>query len=347
MWPAYSTTGLPVLPHPYEYNDGVQSSHNNPNQGHSINVDINNIPTQQSPHSNSQNLTNHRNVSGHSNILQPTTPIESCHTPQFAFNQVSLSQPPYQHNFNNSGQYYSRPEHAGYISSPATQAVPNNSGIPYISKTHHMASSSRRSNTNTPCTDLIPLTNRLRIDSSSNNQRPGSFSPMPIKSDISDGPEPPLSLENGPPSSTAFISKLYHLCSNSDYRAYIRWNTPGDAFVLAHANNDFASMVLPRFFRHSNVSSFIRQLNLYNFTRLPTIKLLDTIDNNHTQSPASSFSGFSHPYFKRGDENSLRYIKPKPNKNKTLRKVAKGAGIAEDKISKSVRRSLPPTKPKA
>jgi hypothetical protein len=78
---------------------------------------------------------------------------------------------------------------------------------------------------------------------------------------------------------------------------------------------------------------------LYNFTRLPTIQLLNQVDNVQTNSSTSAFSGFSHPNFRRGDENSLSLIKPKPNKNKVARKAVKCALSAEDKGGKCGRKS--------
>jgi hypothetical protein len=72
---------------------------------------------------------------------------------------------------------------------------------------------------------------------------------------------------------TAFISKLWHLLTHAEYERYLRWNTAGDAFILTNGN-EFAMKVLPRFYRHSNVASFVRQLHIYSFTRVSTIRLL-------------------------------------------------------------------------
>ncbi|ELU42456.1 HSF-type DNA-binding domain-containing protein [Rhizoctonia solani AG-1 IA] len=108
--------------------------------------------------------------------------------------------------------------------------------------------------------------------------------------------------------STAFISKLYHILSRPEYSKYLAWNESGDAFLLMNAT-EFAQQVLPRFFRHSNISSFVRQLRLYGFTRVSTIRLLQLADQSDhpaaadlvAQANASpsfqSASGFARVYF--------------------------------------------------
>lgn len=344
---SYNQTGLPVLSqHPYEYNEG-----NNGNQP-PLNVDLN-IQSQQSALSHPTNHAIPRSVGGHSSLLHSTAPIEHGinHPHQYPFSPIPISHQQYSPNLNYSTNHiYNRPENVGYLpNSPNMQPVQSCPGIPYISKTHQHHANARRSTPLSPHNELVPISNHSRGDSTSGPSR--IMSPVQPKNDVVDVSDGMQSLqigsegadvkESGPPaSSTAFISKLYHLCSHDDYHPYIRWNAAGDAFVLAHANVEFSSVILPRFFRHNNVSSFIRQLNLYNFTRLPTIKLLDTIDKTSNPSPACAYSGFSHPNFQRGDTGSLKLIKPKPSKSKAARKACKDASSIEDK-NKGCRRSTP------
>ncbi|KAF8608811.1 winged helix DNA-binding domain-containing protein [Ceratobasidium sp. AG-I] len=133
--------------------------------------------------------------------------------------------------------------------------------------------------------------------------------------------------------STAFISKLYHILSRPEYSKYLAWNESGDAFLLMNAT-EFAQQVLPRFFRHSNISSFVRQLRLYGFTRVSTIRLLQLADQSDhpaaadlvAQANASpsfqSASGFAHPLFLRGGKNLLGQLKPRSS-----RKAKRAASI--------------------
>lgn len=58
----------------------------------------------------------------------------------------------------------------------------------------------------------------------------------------------------------AFLLKLFTMVNDHSTDDLIRWNTPGDSFlVLRH--EDFAKDLLPRYYKHNNFSSFVRQLN--------------------------------------------------------------------------------------
>lgn len=56
-------------------------------------------------------------------------------------------------------------------------------------------------------------------------------------------------------------SQLAHLLNHSEYSEVIRWNREGTAFTFAHGSAELLT-VFSRFFRHSNVHSFVRQLNI-------------------------------------------------------------------------------------
>ena len=64
-----------------------------------------------------------------------------------------------------------------------------------------------------------------------------------------------------------FISKLYDILSHSNVPTdTIRWGANGDTIVVTDQER-FATEVLPRYFKHNNIRSFVRQLNSYRFQR--------------------------------------------------------------------------------
>ncbi|TIB43142.1 hypothetical protein E3P86_00111 [Wallemia ichthyophaga] len=65
-----------------------------------------------------------------------------------------------------------------------------------------------------------------------------------------------------------FINKLYSIVNDSDTDRYIHWSDSGDTFFVPNPEA-LAREVLPRYFKHSNYSSFVRQLNMYGFNKVP------------------------------------------------------------------------------
>ena len=72
---------------------------------------------------------------------------------------------------------------------------------------------------------------------------------------------------------TPFLSKTYSLVDDPVTDEMISWNENGNGFVVWKPA-EFARDLLPKFFKHNNFSSFIRQLNTY----VSFLKLL--INNN-------------------------------------------------------------------
>ena len=62
----------------------------------------------------------------------------------------------------------------------------------------------------------------------------------------------------------SFLFKLYDILKDSNCKEVISWNNDGNA-ILIKDRYKICEKVLPKYFKHNNYSSFIRQLNLYGF----------------------------------------------------------------------------------
>ena len=64
--------------------------------------------------------------------------------------------------------------------------------------------------------------------------------------------------------SQSFLSRLFDILSNSNYNSVISWDEEGKKVVIYDVTK-LCKDILPKFYKHRNYSSFIRQLNLYGF----------------------------------------------------------------------------------
>ncbi|KAI9053925.1 hypothetical protein LZ554_002870 [Drepanopeziza brunnea f. sp. 'monogermtubi'] len=106
---------------------------------------------------------------------------------------------------------------------------------------------------------------------------------------------------------TAFIHKLYNMLEDPSIQHLISWSNSAESFVMS-PSNDF-SKVLSQYFKHTNISSFVRQLNMYGFHKVS--------DVFHTGSPESPLWEFKHGNgsFRRGDLVGLREIKRRASRH--------------------------------
>ncbi|KAG9451661.1 hypothetical protein H6P81_004565 [Aristolochia fimbriata] len=66
---------------------------------------------------------------------------------------------------------------------------------------------------------------------------------------------------------TPFLTKTYQLVDDPSIDDIISWNEDGSTFIVWRPA-EFARDLLPKYFKHNNFSSFVRQLNTYGFRKI-------------------------------------------------------------------------------
>lgn len=102
-----------------------------------------------------------------------------------------------------------------------------------------------------------------------------------------------------------FILKTYELVNETPDAKIVRWNDAGDGFLVLMPH-EFARDILPKKFKHSNFSSFVRQLNFYGFSKFTK----DTV-----------VSEFKHVFFIRNRADLLAQIKRKKSVSRTSMQI--------------------------
>ncbi|NXH14644.1 HSF2 protein, partial [Bucco capensis] len=107
----------------------------------------------------------------------------------------------------------------------------------------------------------------------------------------------------------AFLSKLWALVSEAPHNQLITWSQNGQSFMVLDEQT-FAKEILPKYFKHNNMASFVRQLNMYGFRKV--VHLDSGIVKLERDGPVE----FQHPYFKQGREDLLERIKRKASSSR-------------------------------
>ncbi|CAO3595215.1 unnamed protein product [Absidia cylindrospora] len=112
---------------------------------------------------------------------------------------------------------------------------------------------------------------------------------------------------------STFITKLYGMIGDQKYQQLITWNPSGASFLVCNATR-FSEEVLPVYFKHSNFSSFVRQLNMYGFHKInKSLRGQRGFNENEIWE-------FSHSKFLYGRPELLEGIKRKAMDSEMLRR---------------------------
>ncbi|KAM6904257.1 heat shock factor protein 1 isoform 2-T2 [Lycodopsis pacificus] len=117
----------------------------------------------------------------------------------------------------------------------------------------------------------------------------------------------------------AFLTKLWTLVEDPDTDLLICWSPSGTSFHVFDQGR-FSKEVLPKFFKHNNMASFIRQLNMYGFRKVVHI------EHGGLVKPERDDTEFQHPFFIRGEEHLLENIK---------RKVTSVSSVRQEEVKMS------------
>ena len=101
-----------------------------------------------------------------------------------------------------------------------------------------------------------------------------------------------------------FLLQLYQILEDDKNKDIIHWGDNGKYFVIENVHN-FTEKILPKYYNHNNYSSFVRQLNMYDF---------------HKKKTNSEAHTFQHNKFIKSQKDLLKTInrKRKKDKNKNI-----------------------------
>lgn len=103
-------------------------------------------------------------------------------------------------------------------------------------------------------------------------------------------------------------------------------------FFLVEGHEEFAKSVLPRFYKHNTFASFVRQLNMYDFHKIPHIQQGVLVTSN----VENEVWEFSNPNFRRDRPDLLVLVTRKRNRDRDDTPDASSAGVNLNSLVKEI-----------
>lgn len=120
-----------------------------------------------------------------------------------------------------------------------------------------------------------------------------------------------------------FLVTTMTMIEENNHTKILYWSENGSSFVIE--NQELFFKMLPKYFKTKNYSSFVRQLNMYDF---------------HKMKNEKGFHEFKHPLFKRGHPELLSQIQRKVNdQHKSDSDIKKDNHFTEPSAKESVMQS--------
>ncbi|SSD61291.1 uncharacterized protein SCODWIG_03052 [Saccharomycodes ludwigii] len=201
----------------------------------------------------------------------------------------------------------------------------NNNTTGFITSENAITATTNTANTKYPqqspllSQNLLPYNANLRQQLFKNKAKTGGYSnnaggnitanKKQKKRNKDGSPTDDSQLQQQHKSRPAFVNKLWSMVNDPKTDYLISWSEDGKSFFV-HNQEKFVHEVLPKYFKHCKIASFVRQLNMYGWHKVQDVR------SGAMEDSSDDKLQFSNTNFIRGREDLLDLIiRQKTNNN--------------------------------